>query len=59
MGRGKHLSLEEARNSGKLKQFAKEHPSEADAERFTQLLDLACKSPPKSSQTSSEDASED
>ncbi len=27
MSRGKHLSLEETRKEGKLKQFAKEHPS--------------------------------
>ncbi len=31
MSRGKYLSLEEARNAGKLDQFAKEHPSEADS----------------------------
>jgi hypothetical protein len=38
MSRGKHLSLEEARKSGLLKQFAKEHESEADQERFDRLL---------------------
>lgn len=39
MSRGKHLSLEEARQQDKLAQFAKEHPSEAERERFTALLD--------------------
>lgn len=39
MSRGKHLSLEEARKSGKLDRFAKEHPSETDQARFERLLD--------------------
>ncbi len=39
MSRGKYLSLEEARKSGKLDHFAKEHPSEADRDRFNRLLD--------------------
>lgn len=39
MSRGKHLSLEEARQQDKLAQFAKEHPSEAERERFKALLD--------------------
>lgn len=38
MSRGKHLSLEEARNLEKLKEFAKEHPSEGDPDRFARLL---------------------
>lgn len=38
MSRGKYLSLEEARNSGKLDQFAKEHPSEGSADAFDMLL---------------------
>jgi len=38
MSRGKYLSLEEARKSGKLARFAKEHPMEVDRERFTRLL---------------------
>ena len=37
MARGKYLSLEEARKSGKLKRFAKEHPSECDATAFAHL----------------------
>lgn len=40
MSRGKHLSLEEARQQGKLAQFAKEHPSQVERERFTALLDV-------------------
>lgn len=38
MSRGKHLSLEEARNAGKLDQFCKEHPSKAERARFNALL---------------------
>jgi hypothetical protein len=38
MSRGKYLSLEEARKSGKLARFAKEHPSKGDSDRFTRLL---------------------
>ena len=40
MSRGKYLSLEEARQSGAYKQFAKEHPSQADRKRFLKLLTL-------------------
>jgi hypothetical protein len=39
MSRGKYLSLEEARKSGALDRFVKEHPSEADRERFKRLLE--------------------
>ncbi len=38
MSRGKHLSLSEARKSGKLERFGKEHPSVGDAEAFEKLL---------------------
>ena len=38
MSRGKYLSLEEARKEKKLERFAKEHPSEGDAELFDDLL---------------------
>ena len=48
MARGKYLSLEEARKMGKLDRFCKEHPSEADPERFERLLDAVCRGkPPK------------
>jgi hypothetical protein len=39
MSRGKYLSLEEARKKGALARFAKEHPSEANRDRFKGLLD--------------------
>ena len=56
MARGKYLSLEEARKRGKLKQFAKEHPSQAD-ERFWPLLKAAAKGSPEGEETSDPDAS--
>ena len=43
MSRGKYLSLEEARQQGKLDQFAKEHPSKADRGRFNAVLDAMSK----------------
>ncbi len=43
MSRGKYLSLEEARKEGKLKQFAKEHKSKGDKEKFDRLLDAMTK----------------
>lgn len=42
MSRGEYLSLEEARKQGKLDQFAKEHPSQADM-RFSSLLERMAK----------------
>lgn len=39
MSRGKYLSLEEARKTGALDRFAKEHPSEANRSRFKRLLE--------------------
>ena len=51
MSRGRYLSLEEARNVGKLKRFAKEHPSQAD-ERFWPLLEAIAKGKPVDRQTS-------
>jgi len=48
MARGKHLSLEEARKQGNLKQFAKEHPSEGDKDRFDRLFEaMAAGEPPR------------
>lgn len=52
MSRGKYLSFEEARKSGKLDQFAKEHPSRADRRRFERLLDAMTKGSPEASATS-------
>ena len=39
MATGKYLSLEEARKKGKLKAFAKAHPSEGNRSLFGKLLD--------------------
>lgn len=38
MARGKHINLEEARKSGKLDRFAKEHDIEGDQKAFERLL---------------------
>ena len=43
MALGKFLSLEEARKSGKLHRFCKEHPSEGDEEAFDRLLGAMAK----------------
>ena len=43
MSHGKYLSLEEARKAGQLEQFCKEHPSEAERDRFFRLLDAMAK----------------
>lgn len=58
MARGKHLSLEEAHKTGNLKQFIKEHPSEADADRFQALLDSMTKGSAKGGRTSARETSE-
>lgn len=47
MSRGKHLSLEEARNAKQLDRYAKEHPSVGDEESFDQLLERMAKSKPE------------
>ncbi len=39
MSTGKYMSLEEARKQGKLKRFAKEHPSKGDKKDFDSLLE--------------------
>ena len=43
MARGKYLSLEEARKSDKLKQFAKEQPSKGDKKAFDELFQRMAK----------------
>ena len=58
MSRGKHLSLEEARKANQLKQFAKEHPSQADG-RFPKLLDAMCRGSLEAGGTSAPETSED
>ena len=62
MSRGKYLSLEEARKSGTLDQFAKEHPIE-DVHpqarlRFKRLLEAAAKGSLEAEETSGRAASE-
>ena len=58
MAYGKYLSLEEARKLGKLKEFAKQHPSTADRGRFERLLDAMTRSSPTADQTSTPASSE-
>jgi hypothetical protein len=38
MSRGKHLSLHEARKSGKMERFAKEHEAVGDSDAFETVL---------------------
>ena len=57
MARGKYLSLEEARKAGKLERFIKEHPSEADADRFQTLLDSMTKGSARGGRTSTQGTS--
>ncbi len=59
MSRGKHLSLEEARNSGQLGRFCKERSSEAERERFFQLLDAMATGFLEDKETSQPDRAED
>ena len=58
MSRGKYLSLEEARKADQLKQFAKEHPSQADS-RFPKLLDAMARGTLEAGGTSDPETSED
>ncbi len=55
MSRGKYLSLEEARKSGDLKRFAKEHPMEGDRERFDRLLEAMSQGVLEEEETSKSD----
>ncbi len=38
MSRGKFLSLQEARKSGQLDRYAKEHPATGDRDAFNRVL---------------------
>ena len=38
MSRGKHLSLHEARKTGQLDRFAREHPATGDADTLERVL---------------------
>ncbi len=51
MSTGKHLSLEEARKEGKLKQFAKEHPTKGDKRLFDRLFKAMAKKTSKGGET--------
>lgn len=55
MSRGKYLSLEEARHAGKLNQFCKEHPSEANRDRFERLLEAMSQGVLEEAETSKPD----
>jgi hypothetical protein len=55
MSRGKYLSLEEARKIEKIDRFWKEHPSEADRERFLRLLDAMSRGVLEGEETSKSD----
>lgn len=55
MSRGKYLSLEEARKSGDLDRFAKEHPSEANRGRFKRLLNAMSQGVLEEAETSKPD----
>jgi hypothetical protein len=55
MSRGKYLSLEEARKSGTLDRFAKEHQSEADRDRFKRLLEAMSQGVLEEAETSKPD----
>lgn len=60
MSRGKYLSLKEARQLKQLSRFAKEHPSEGDAEKFDRLFRaMASGTPATKVQTSKPVVSED
>jgi len=55
MSHGKYLSLEEARKSGALDRFAKEHQLEADRDRFNRLLDAMSQGVLEEAETSKPD----
>jgi hypothetical protein len=52
MSRGKYLSLPEARKKRQLDRFAKEHPSEGDADQLETLIGRMSKTPESDDQTS-------
>jgi hypothetical protein len=54
MSRGKYLSLPEARKKRQLDRFAKEHPSEGDADQLESLIGKmsGAKTPESDGQTS-------
>lgn len=56
MSIGKYISLEEARKSGQLDRFIKEHPSKGNKELFNKLLDMATETEAEP-ETSTQDSS--
>ena len=52
MSTGKYLSLEEARRTGQLDRFIREHPSKGNKELFNKLLDAMTTKKPAESGTS-------
>jgi hypothetical protein len=52
MARGKYLSLPEARKKRQLDRFAKEHPSEGDADELKRIVGEMAKKPESADQTS-------
>ena len=54
MSRGKYLSLPEARKKKQLDRFAKEHPSEGDADQLDELIGKMSKTTESDDQTSTE-----
>ena len=56
MSTGKYISLEEARKSGQLDRFVREHPSKADG-RFWTVLDAMTTKRPAESETSTSESS--
>jgi hypothetical protein len=53
VSRAKYLSLPEARKKKQLDRFAKEHPSEGDAEQLEKLIGKMAGTPESAAQTSS------
>ena len=54
MSRGKYVSLPEARKKKQFDRFAKEHPSEGDADQLEELIGKMSKTTESDDQTSSE-----
>ncbi len=59
MSRGKYLSLPEARKKRQLERFAKEHPSEGDADELERIVREMAKKPESGDQTSRKKKSSD
>ena len=51
MSRGRYLSLPEARKKKQLDRFAKEHPSEGNADELNRIIGGMAKKPESTDQT--------